>query len=148
MWQSLGVSIKIVQLSPPLETFLWQSRNFSKFENSHFGEILLLFGEILSLFWEILPTRPWNQPTCLSVTSTRKWMYSKHTCLEIVNMMMMILIMMDYNVDKINIPNILSCHAIIVEKLQILMKKLYIWRGYRFSQDFAPIANLTEIMLY
>ena len=76
MWQSLGVSIKIVQLSPPLETFLWQSRNFSKFENSHFGEILLLFGEILSLFWEILPTRPWNQPTCFSATSSIKWVFT------------------------------------------------------------------------
>ena len=70
MWQSLGVSIKIVQLFPPSETFLWQSRNFSKFENSHSGE------KYFEYVWEILPTRPWNQPTCLSATSSIKWVFT------------------------------------------------------------------------
>ena len=69
MWQSLAFSIKIVQLFPPLETFLWHSQNCSKFENSH-------FREILSLFWEILPARPWNQPTCFSATSSIKWVFT------------------------------------------------------------------------
>ena len=80
IWHLCGrvwpLPLKLLNFSP-LETFLWWSWNFSKFENSH-------FGEILSQIWRNTFTILW---TTSSSASRRANLHSFHwnhinTCLR------------------------------------------------------------------